>query len=105
LISALLPETPRLVELALLVLVLEALAVLALWRAGRLPVAARGLLSNLAAGACLLIALRLSLLDAAPGWSALWLALALGAHVLDLRRRLAGPVPCGPNDSGGALPR
>ncbi len=43
---------------------------------------------NFAAGACLLLALRGALADAAPAWIAAALAGALVAHALDLRARL-----------------
>lgn len=78
----------RIVDLILLLMALEALVVcvLAYGLRRRLPVA--GLLLNLAAGACLLLALRAVLTDA--GWMlvGVWLTGALVAHVSDLFLRL-----------------
>jgi hypothetical protein len=83
-------ESGRIVDLILLLMILEALAILgwALLRRARLPIT--GLLLNLAAGACLLLALRAVLLGS--GWTVAgaWLAGALGAHVADLIVRLRG---------------
>lgn len=45
------------------------------------------LIVNLASGACLVLALRSALTHAWWGWTAAWLAAALGAHLADLRRR------------------
>jgi hypothetical protein len=58
--------------------------VVALRRSGR-PVS--GILANLAAGACLLLAVRAALTGA--GWTtvAVWLALSLPAHAIDIWRR------------------
>jgi hypothetical protein len=81
-------DSGRIVDLILALMVLEALiiCVLAMATRYRLPVA--GLLLNLAAGACLLLALRAVLTDA--GWTVagFWLALALVAHIGDLIQRL-----------------
>jgi len=76
--------TGRIVDLIIGLMVLEAVG---LWflrrRTGRGPLPL-GLLVNLAAGGCLLLALRLALVDA--GW--LWVGAALGlafvAHLADL---------------------
>lgn len=81
-------ESGRIVDLILLLMLVEAVIIGALalvWRY-RLPVT--GLLLNLAAGACLLLALRAVLTDA--GWTVagIWLALALLAHLGDLKQRL-----------------
>jgi hypothetical protein len=76
------------VDLVLVVLVAEGLALLAYhWRTGR-GIAPAGLLPNLAAGGALLLALRGALAGAHPGWIALWLAAAFAAHLADLRTRL-----------------
>lgn len=81
-------ESGRIVDLILALMILEAAALVALARAfpGRIRLA--GLLFNLAAGACLLLALRAVLNDA--GWpvAGAWLALALVAHLADLNQRL-----------------
>jgi hypothetical protein len=75
------------VDLILAGLVLEAIALL-LFRAktGR-GIPAVGLLTNLLAGACLLMALRSSLVGQAWYATATWLAIALFAHVADLAQR------------------
>ncbi len=81
-------ESGRVVDLILALMMLEAVVLIALARAfpGQLRLA--GLLYNLAAGACLLLALRAVLSDA--GWlvAGAWLALALVAHLADLNLRL-----------------
>ena len=94
-------ESGRIVDLILALMALEALALLALaviWRhrlpdcwKQRLPVA--GLLLNLAAGACLLLALRAVLTDAGWRLAGAWLTAALLAHVGDLAQRLRRPNP------------
>jgi len=83
----------RIAEFILVMMLAEAtvFCVLAyLWRDrlwhGRLPLA--GLLLNLAAGACLVLALRAVLVDAPWTLAGFWLALALAAHLGDLFRRL-----------------
>jgi len=77
-------QSPRLVDLILALVALEALALIVLWRTtGRGPAPGR-LLPNLAAGACLLLALRGALAGAGAGWVGVSLAAALAAHVVDL---------------------
>lgn len=77
----------RLVDLALACLALEA-CVLLVWhaRTGR-GLAPRWLLPNLAAGACLMLALRAASAGGSAFVIAAWLAAALVAHGLDLMRR------------------
>lgn len=66
---------------------LEALGLSAYHRlTGRGPAAA-GMLPNLAAGAMLLLGLRLALSGAGRGWIAAALAAALAGHLTDLRHR------------------
>lgn len=81
-------ESGRIVDLILVLMALEALlfCALAMVRRDRIPLA--GLLFNLSAGACLLLALRAVLTGA--GWTVagVWLTAALVAHVGDLVRRL-----------------
>jgi len=75
------------VDLILLLVAVEAIALLLLRRAwGRAPVV-YDWLPNLASGACLLLALRASIAQAAWYWLALLLALSLVAHLADLARR------------------
>ncbi len=78
----------RIAEFILVMMLAEAavFCVLAYWWHNRLPLA--GLLLNLAAGACLVLALRAVLVDASWTVTAIWLALALAAHLGDLFRRL-----------------
>lgn len=81
-------ESGRIVDLILALMALEALVFCALALAGRDRIPLAGLLLNLAAGACLLLALRAVLTGA--GWTVagVWLTAALAAHVGDLVRRL-----------------
>lgn len=75
------------IEWILVLVVVEALALFALHRlTGRGPAAA-DLLPNLAAGACLLLAVHAALLDRPWVWVAAPLAAGLLAHLLDLSRR------------------
>jgi hypothetical protein len=76
-------STPRLVDLALLALLLEASLLLA-WR-GR---AARKVLITLAAGGCVLLAWRAALAGLAWPWVAGAMAAALACHLADLAGRL-----------------
>lgn len=82
-------ETGRVADLILAVLLVEAAVVCVVgWRfrsRGRMPVA--GLLFNLAAGACLVLALRAVLTGADWRVAGIWLAAALAAHVGDLVHR------------------
>jgi hypothetical protein len=77
----------RLVDLILVVVVLEAVALLVYWLRARRGVAPFDLLPNLCAGACLLLALRATL--AGSGWmlASLFLAAAGLAHLTDVARR------------------
>jgi hypothetical protein len=77
----------RLVDLILIVVVIEATALLLLWRRKRWGVAPSDLLPNLCAGVFLLLALRAVLADA--GWmtAAFCLAAAGFAHLIDIYRR------------------
>ena len=68
-------------ELLLALLGLEAAVLLALWQRRGLGVPPAPLLAFLAAGACLALALRAALLGQDWGWVALWLSLALPAHL------------------------
>lgn len=75
------------VDAILLFTVLEAAILLAYrHRTGR-GVPAQDLLAALAAGLCLMLALRAALVGSPWPWIALWLAAALAAHLADLRRR------------------
>lgn len=76
--------SPHLADLALGLLALE--GALLLWWRGRAR--AGVLLLGLLPGGFLLLALRMALAGAAWPWTPVFLALALPAHLLDLRRRV-----------------
>lgn len=75
------------VDLILVFVALEAVLLVAWHRRTGGGVAPADLLPNLAAGFCLLAALRVALGGAAWPWIALALLGSLIAHLLDLRRR------------------
>jgi hypothetical protein len=77
----------RLVDLILVVVLLEAAALLLYWARSRRGIAPLDLLPNLCAGAFLLLALRAAL--AGVGWmiASLCLAAAGLAHLIDVSRR------------------
>jgi hypothetical protein len=80
----------RIVDIILLLMLLEGIALLAYHyktKRGLTPVA---VLSNLLAGGFLLLALRAAMTAASWEWIALWLLLALGGHLLDLFMRWRG---------------
>lgn len=77
----------RIVDLILALVVAEALALAVYHRVTGRGIPILDLLANLAAGACLMLALRAALVGAAPGWIALALIAALVAHGADLFRR------------------
>jgi hypothetical protein len=80
----------RIVDLILGLVALEAMALLVHARRTGRGVAPAGLLTNLAAGTCLLLALRSALVDASWRWTAAFLAAALLAHLADLGQRWRG---------------
>ena len=77
----------RLVDLILIVVLLEAIVLLLLWRYARRGITPGDLLPNLCAGAFLLLALRFAL--GGGGWMPACgcLAAAGGAHLIDVSRR------------------
>lgn len=79
--------TGRIADLILLLVALEAAALLLLHNLTGRGVPARQLLSNLAAGATLVLALRSVLLDQPWSTTAMWLLAALIAHAADLLAR------------------
>ncbi len=81
-----------LIDLVLGIVVLEALLLTWLLTRAFAHVSRPALLSTLAAGATLLLALRAGTRGASAGELALWMTLALAAHLCDLRYRLAGPT-------------
>ncbi|MEE4330023.1 MAG: hypothetical protein V2J10_04095 [Wenzhouxiangella sp.] len=87
-------ENGRIVDLILLILIAEALVfcVMAwIWR-DRVdaPPRLRALLFNLAAGGCLLMALRAVMTGADWRFAGAWLGAALVAHLADLYQRFRG---------------
>lgn len=81
-------ENGRIVDLILVLMLCEAVVICVLGWALRYRIPVRGLLFNLAAGACLLLALRAVLTDAGWMMAGIWLSAALVAHVSDLLVRL-----------------
>ncbi len=79
----------RVVDIALALMVLEAAALWAYRRARRRAFPVADIVWNLAAGACLLLALRAALTGSGWPWIAIFLTAALVAHIGDFRRRLA----------------
>lgn len=77
----------RIVDLVLVVMAIEAIVLIGLWRRTGRGVAPVDLLANLAAGACLLGALRSALVGAGEVWVGGFLVLAFVAHIADLTRR------------------
>ena len=77
----------HLVDLILVLVIVEAAALLLYWARARRGIAPLDLLPNLCAGAFLLLALRATL--AGGGWmiASLWLAAAGLAHLTDVSRR------------------
>jgi uncharacterized membrane protein len=83
----------HIVDVALALMVLEVVALRVYRRAvGAKPVPAR-IAWNIAAGACLLLALRAALTDASWPWIAAFLTGALIAHAGDIRARLGTNAP------------
>jgi hypothetical protein len=78
----------RIADIALGVMALEAVVVYVLTALRGDGERYRALLTNLAAGACLVIAVRLALVGADWRWIAAALAASLVAHSLDLAMRL-----------------
>ncbi len=77
----------RLIDVALTMTALEAVAVVLYFRRTGRGIAPADFLGNLASGVCLMLALRCGVTGAWWGWIALWLSAALVAHLADVRRR------------------
>lgn len=91
----------RVVDLILGLMLLEGIALAIFWHRQRRGVPPLTLWINLAAGACMLLALRAALVDAHWLWVWAPLALALAAHLGDLAVRWQVPNDGG---SGGRTP-
>ncbi len=79
--------TGRVVDMILMLMIAETFVLAAHHRLTGRGVAFMPLLINMAAGACLLLALRAALVGAPWGLIAIALGSALGMHALDLRAR------------------
>lgn len=77
----------RSIDLVLLLIGLEAIGLMVLWRMRRCPVPPLATLLILAPGTCLLLAARAALTGAAWGWVSFFLLAALAIHLVDLRQR------------------
>ncbi len=81
------PLSAHWIDLVLVLVLLEVVVVRVFlskrWSAGALG----GLIANLAAGAALILAVRLALVGAAGGWILLCLILSLVAHLVDVATR------------------
>lgn len=75
------------IDVALAITALEAMAVVAWHRRTGRGVAPADFLGNLASGVFLMLALRCGVTGAFWGWIAIFLVAALVAHLSDLRRR------------------
>lgn len=82
------------VDLILLLLGLETLALFVLWRRRVRGLPPSALIINLASGGGLLLALRAALTGAAWYWVGLFLTVALLAHLFDLRLRWTRGAAC-----------
>ena len=80
-------QSGRIVDLILVLVAAEVLA-LWFWLRGSSMALRIGVIANAAAGACLLVALRLALGNAWWGWIAACLAASFAAHLIDLVGRL-----------------
>jgi hypothetical protein len=77
----------RVLDIILLGMGLEAVALVALWRIWHRGIRPSAVLPNLCSGMCLLVAMRVGLAGAWWGWISLPLLGALLGHVADLRLR------------------
>jgi len=79
--------TVHIADLVLGVMALEAVALLIYWRRKRRGIPPAAVFVNLAAGACLVLALRSVLAGSHWVWTAAWLAAAFLTHLADLAHR------------------
>ncbi len=77
----------RIVDLILSMVAIEAIVLMTYRFLTARGVPCVGVLTNLLAGACLLMAVRSALIQSPWAWIAVWLAAALIAHVADLAQR------------------
>jgi hypothetical protein len=88
--------TGRIVDIMLVFIAVEILAILAIRRATGVGIATVPLLTNIGAGGSLMLALRADLTGAGWQWVAFFLVAALVFHVLDLRLRWQRPTSSAP---------
>jgi hypothetical protein len=79
--------TVHIADVVLGVMAIEAIALLIHWRRKRRGIPPAAVFINLAAGACLVLALRSVLAGSHWSWTAAWLAAAFLAHLVDLAHR------------------
>ena len=79
--------TGRIADLVIALMALEAITLIAYRRVTGHGIGTTQVLSNLAAGVCLFIALRLALTGAQWTWIGVVLAASLAAHLADLKSR------------------
>ncbi len=75
------------IDLVLVLIVLEAVVLMLLWRLGRCPLPPLATLLILAPGSCLLLAARAALAGASWEWISSLFLVALVIHLTDLRQR------------------
>lgn len=80
----------RIVDIIIALMVVEAIVLIAYHKSTGQGIKVPQVLSNLLAGICLFLALRLAITDAHWTWIGVALAAALAAHVLDLTSRWRG---------------
>ncbi|ABM61856.1 hypothetical protein [Halorhodospira halophila] len=81
-------DTGRIIDAILLLMVLEGALLYLVYRRSGWGLAPGTLVTTLAAGGFLLLALRAALTDAAWYWVSAWLLAGLAAHLADLWQRL-----------------
>jgi hypothetical protein len=79
-------DSGRIIDIILIGVAVE--AALAVWLLRRSARSVLGIGANLAAGACLLLAVRAAIVGSEWMWPAFWILLALPAHLIDLVLRL-----------------
>ncbi len=80
------------IDLVLVLVAIEAVALVAIVPRRWPHVSRGGLLATLAAGATVMLALRAAVRGATTAELAMWMALALAAHLFDLSLRLSLPA-------------
>ena len=80
-------QSGRVVDLIIGLMMIETAALIAYRRFSGRGVAIKAVLTNIAAGGCLLLALRAAMTGAEWTWVAIPVSIALPLHLLDLRGR------------------